>query len=161
MFGIKRVAIAAVVGLAVAGGFAVSSAYASKAKEVHELTAALDAKAVQVERLVLQLEEQEAVVDGLLANARATERITAVHFEDVKRELVGVAKVETELIEVMANDDAIKDWAAVLLPGDVKRVFDDSTRAANCDGDEGGEGVAAQSFAESMRTASDGCGNER
>ncbi|MDP5211967.1 hypothetical protein ORJ66_02780 [Pseudoalteromonas tunicata] len=128
MFGIKRVAIVAVLGLAVAGGFAVSSAYASKAKEVHELTAALDAKAVQVERLVLQLDEQHAVVEQLNALARATEQVTVSHFEDVKRELVSVAKVETELIEVMANDDAIKDWAAVLLPGDVKRVFDDSTR---------------------------------
>ena len=158
MFGIKRVVIVAVLGLAVAGGLALSSAYASKAKEVHELTAALDAKAVQVERLVLQLEEQDAVVDGLLANARATERITAVHFEDVKRELVSVAKVETELIEVIANDDAIKDWAVVLLPGDVKRVFDDSTRAANCDGDEGDEGVATRAFVGNVRTASDGCG---
>ncbi len=75
----------------------------------------------------LQSSEQDKLV--LLSDLKNQEKMFSDHLMNLDAAAEHRNKVDLELKEVFINDQVNKDWRDSKLPIDVKRVFDDATRA--------------------------------
>ena len=145
----------------VAVALSCSAVIYSKNQSIEELNdvvaiskADLKSAAKQIEQLNVSLEQQTTAVNNLLSEAEQRERLIAKHYESVQLLSLSNQQIETELIEVITNDESNTAWAYVDLPADVKRVFDHATAKTNSNSYQSGEGGPACSPDECLQTSS-------
>lgn len=110
----------------------------------------LQSKTKAIAKLTMSLEQQTAAVNQLVDEAERREQLIANHYNALQQQRLSNQSIESELMEVITNDESNTDWAYVHLPPDVKRVFDHATGKTNSNSDQSNKGFTACSPSECL-----------